>query len=130
MGNVIHYIGKILFVLEDGSRQRINYTGEGVIAPESITLNKSELELVVGEKYQLVATIEPDNTTNKNVIWKTANSAVVTVDQTGLITAVGKGENVLVLAITEYGGLLGKCYVTVRDSVSGNHEGTGEEYWD
>lgn len=124
------YEGTVLFVFEDGSRQRISYTGEGVIAPESITLNKYELNLVVGEKYQLVATVKPDNTTNKNVIWQTANPAVVTVDQTGLVTAVGKGNNVLILATTAYGGLLAKCYVSVGDTVSGNHEGTGEEYWD
>ena len=123
------YEGTILFVSDDGSRQRISYTGEGVIAPESITLNKSELNMVVGEKYQLVATVKPDNTTNKNVIWQTANPAAVTVDQTGLVTAVGKGNNVLVLATTEYGGLLAKCYVTVKDSLGGNHEGTGEENW-
>lgn len=123
------YDGTIMFVLEDGSRQRIHYTGEGIIPPKTITLNKSELDMIVGEKYQLVATVKPDNATNKNVKWQSAKASVVTVDQTGVVTAVGKGENALVFATTEYGGLIATCYVSVRDSVNGNHEGTNDEYW-
>lgn len=39
-------------------------------------------------KYQLKATVHPENATNKNVIWYSSNPDVVTVDSDGWIEAV------------------------------------------
>lgn len=38
-----------------------------VINVKSVSLNKTELTLTVGESYTLVETIEPENADNKNV---------------------------------------------------------------
>ncbi|WP_159083956.1 Ig-like domain-containing protein [Saccharobesus litoralis] len=51
------------------------------IAPTSISLN-------VGETYQLSASVLPNNASNKNVTWYSYNDGVVTVDPSGLVTAI------------------------------------------
>lgn len=72
------------------------YTGEfylNVLAPlESISMNQTEGTLNVGETKQLNVNYLPANTTDdKTVIWFSTRSSVVTVDDTGLVTAVGAG---------------------------------------
>ena len=60
-----------------------------------ITINEGgywdTFELYEGETKQLTATIQPENTTDKTVTWSSNNTAVATVDQNGLVTAVGVG---------------------------------------
>lgn len=54
------------------------------------------------ETVQLTATVLPETTTNKTIGWSTADSAIATVDEQGLVTATGVGE-VTVTATTVYG---------------------------
>ncbi len=66
-----------------------------VIEAQSITINEGgywdTFELYEGETKQLTATIQPENTTDKTVTWSSNNTAVATVDQNGLVTAMGIG---------------------------------------
>ena len=61
-----------------------------VIAVEFITLNKTELTLVKGESETLVATVKPDDATDKNVTWSSSNADVAIVEN-GKVTALGGG---------------------------------------
>ena len=45
----------------------------------------------IGDTQQLTATVSPDNAKNKNVIWTSSDKNVLTVSETGLVTAVGYG---------------------------------------
>ena len=45
----------------------------------------------VGEGKSLTATIAPDNTTNKNITWKSSDETIATVSTTGVITAIKAG---------------------------------------
>lgn len=58
--------------------------------PRSVTLNVHELTLRPGETYQLYATVYPFYA-NPVCRWQSNNHAVVTVSNTGLVTAVGPG---------------------------------------
>ena len=93
-----------------------------VIAPVSgVSLDKSSLELVEGSSETLVATITPSNATNKKVSWKSSNTSIATVDQTGKVTAVKAGTATITVT-TEDGGKTASCEVTVNAatvSVSG-----------
>ena len=60
------------------------------ILPTSISLNETEIELPVGQTFQLVATILPENATNKSVTWSSSSTSNATVDENGLVTAVKK----------------------------------------
>lgn len=64
----------------------------------------------------LTATVEPDNAANKNVTWSSSNENVATVDENGLVTAVGTGM-AEITAETEDGGYTASCIVTVAGSL-------------
>jgi uncharacterized protein YjdB len=64
------------------------------ISVVSITINdptKNNTSLHVGDSYQLTDTINPTNATNKSISWSSDNPAVISVDNTGLVAAVGPG---------------------------------------
>jgi len=56
----------------------------------SIKLNKSSLDLLIGEEFTLIATIEPSNATNKSITWTSSNSNVASVSG-GKVIAKGEG---------------------------------------
>ncbi len=99
--------------VDGGFTKSIEFT---VVLPvERVELNPKEEQLVTGELTKLVATVYPENATNKNVIWTTSDDSVVTV-QNGIITAVGAG-TATIEVITEDGGHTSSCTVTVAEPV-------------
>lgn len=83
----------------------------------SITLNKTEAELVAGDKLQLEATIVPDNATNKSLSWSSTNEAVAVVSENGLVTAVGSGFAQIKATANDGSGRMGSCQITVLGNV-------------
>lgn len=81
------------------------------IEVESITLNKSSLTLEVGEEETLIATIMPNDATNKTVTWNVEPAGVITVDN-GKITAIASGNAVV---IASAGEKRATCNVTVNN---------------
>ena len=82
-----------------------------VISVESISLNSQTGELRVGEQTTLIATITPDNATNKSVTWKSDNTEAATVEN-GVVTAVGEGKaNITVTTVD--GNKTATCMITV-----------------
>ena len=80
-----------------------------------VFLNKESLSLKTGESETLVATISPDNATNKVVIWESSDATVATVDNEGKVTAVKKGTAVITVT-TEDGSFSDTCEVSVACS--------------
>ena len=75
---------------------------KNIILAESIVLNKNEIELKVGESNTITAIINPDNTTDKTLVWSSSNEKVAVVNE-GKITAVSVGDaNVKVRTIDNY----------------------------
>ena len=87
---------------------------KNVVAVESITLDKSSLELTEGETATLVATVKPDNATNKTVTWSSSNASVASVDANGTVTAVAEGTATIT---AKAGDKTATCTVTVKKSV-------------
>ena len=58
---------------------------------ESITLDKTEGVLTVGNTVTVTATVIPDTATNASVTWTSSDEAIATVDSEGKITAVAPG---------------------------------------
>lgn len=52
---------------------------------EKVNLSPQKLSLVIGEKYNLTATILPANATEKRVIWTTSDERIVTVENGTLV---------------------------------------------
>lgn len=67
---------------------------------ESITLDKTEGILNVGNTVTITATVTPEVATNPAVTWSSSDESVATVDETGKITAVATG-NATITATSE-----------------------------
>lgn len=80
------------------------------IEVSSITLNKSKMTLDRGKTELLTAQITPDNATDKTVTWSSSNSSIVTVSQSGVVTAVQKGTAVVQ---AKCGEKTAQCEITV-----------------
>ena len=124
-------------VLEDAEVGDLNFTYDIMITDEStavlehtnndqtdlsvvvpvtgISLNKNETTIARGATEQLTATVVPEGT-GSTVAWSSDNEEVATVDQNGLVTAVGKGTaNITATA----GGQSASCKVTVNAPLQG-----------
>ena len=99
---------------------------KNVVAVESITLDKSSLELNEGETATLVATVKPDNATNKTVTWSSSRTSVATVDANGKVTAVAEGTATIT---AKAGDKTATCTVTVKKNGmnAGDPEGFNNE---
>lgn len=84
----------------------------GKIAVTGVSLDKKTLNLTEGKDETLIATVKPDNATNKNVTWESSNPNVVTVDASGNVTAKKAGKATITVK-TEDGNFMDTCEVTV-----------------
>jgi len=82
------------------------------ISVTGITLDKNSVSLLVGESLGLLPSIVPSDATNKNIIWTSSNTNIVTVDQSGSLNAVSEGCAILT-ATTEDGGYIAACSISV-----------------
>ena len=82
------------------------------IPVSGISITPSSLNIMTGEGAQLNAVITPADADNQNVSWRSSNSAVVTVNSTGYVSAVGAG-SATVIAMSEDGGFFDACQITV-----------------
>lgn len=90
--------------------------GDPVSIPvESVSIDKTELELAVRIKMTLVASVLPSYATDKSVSWSSSNESVATVSSTGVVTGIGVGTAVITVK-TNDGGKIATCYITVSES--------------
>ena len=88
----------------------------GTVAVKSVTLNKSTLNMTVGDSQTLTATVLPANSTDRNVLWSVSPSGYATVTG-GVVKATAAG-NCTVTA--SCGGKSASCNVTVQAASSVN----------
>ena len=86
-------------------------SGSGRYPVTKVTLNKTELSLTVGDSETLIATVKPDNASNKDVTWESRDETVATVDN-GTVTAVAAGTATITVT-TQDGSKTASCEVTV-----------------
>jgi uncharacterized protein YjdB len=88
------------------------------IAVTNVTLDKKDLNLVLGFAGQvLVATVSPENATDKAVLWTSDNPKVATVNENGLVTGVAEGQANIIVK-TKDGAFTASCRVTVKKLVN------------
>ena len=91
-----------------------NYTGFNVPVT-GVSLNKTTMELGIGESETLYPTISPNNATNRNVTWSSSNETVARVSSGGFVVAEGTG-NAVITVRTVDGGRTATCSVTVTQA--------------
>ena len=83
----------------------------------SISLNEAYLSLEASDTYQLTASIYPTNADNKEVEWTSSDETVAAVDQTGLVTALSKGEATITALAKDGSNQSSECTVTVKNTM-------------
>ncbi len=63
----------------------------GAVEASSVSLDKTSLNLQVGDEASISATVYPANTTDKTVTWTSSDTSVATVDNNGHVTALKIG---------------------------------------
>ena len=83
----------------------------------SIALNKVSAELLTNETITLVATVSPDNTSNKTVVWSISDETLATIedngDGTATITAINPGVVTVTAMTTDGTNLAVSCEITI-----------------
>ncbi|MCL2041345.1 MAG: Ig-like domain-containing protein [Bacteroidales bacterium] len=97
-------------------RLQVRVPGE-VIPVTGVVLNFHTLPLAKDETCPLIATVLPENATNKNVTWESSNATIATVDENGMVTAIAEGETNITVT-TEDGNYTDVCIVTVTDKIA------------
>ena len=83
-----------------------------VVPVTGVTLNKTTLGLVAGgDTATLVATVAPDNATDKTVTWESSDPNVATVEN-GVVTPIAAGEATITVTTVD-GNKTATCEVTV-----------------
>ena len=77
-----------------------------------VSLNKKFVAVFTDGMEQLSATVTPYNATNQNVIWSSSNTAVATVNSSGLVTGISEGSATITVT-TQDAGMRATCLVHV-----------------
>lgn len=82
-----------------------------------MTLNYSDKEIAKGKTFTLKPIFTPTNVTNKKVTWTSLNTNVATVTSKGKVKGI-RGGSAIITAVSEDGGFMATCLVTVVQPVS------------
>ena len=85
-------------------------TTKQYIPIRGVDIDKTELELRVGQESVLTASFIPSDATPRNIYWKSGNSAVAHVDRNGNVTAISDGKCTITAQCGEFKK---ECQVTV-----------------
>lgn len=85
---------------------------EKVIEATGVSLNEKQITLKVGETFQLVATIKPDNVSNKTLTWTSSKSSYASVEN-GLVTAKKAGNTVITVKTAN--GKKATCSIIIEE---------------
>ncbi len=100
----------------------LNFTANTVagfvpVAVDSIVMTESTKTAKVGESFALDVKFEPENASNKNLVWTSDNENVATVDNKGNVLFVGYGK-CYITATSEDGNKKASCYFYIYDTVA------------
>lgn len=87
-----NYTGQTQYWLAPGQWEL--YTSVNIASPvpvTSVSVSPSSATINIGSTQQLTATVLPANATNKSVTWSSSNTAVATVNASGLVSGVSAG---------------------------------------
>ena len=83
-----------------------------------VSLSKKSVVLVKGRSTTVKVKVSPTNATNKKLKWTTSNAKVATVNQSGKITAKGKGTATIKVMATDGSNKYATIKVTVKQPVT------------
>ena len=82
-----------------------------------IYLDKYNMTTVEGVEFDLVATVLPDDATDKTVAWSSSDDTIATVDDKGHVKVLGSGECDIIAATTDGSDLKATCKLNALSGV-------------
>ena len=86
---------------------------------DGVSLNKTSLNMKVGEGEYLQATVTPSNADNKKVTWLSSDNQIVTVSDEGYVAALKAGEATVTATSDDNSNAKATCKVIVTQPVTG-----------
>ncbi|MBR4119020.1 MAG: leucine-rich repeat protein [Bacteroidales bacterium] len=88
----------------------------------SITLNHTESNIKAQESVELIASVGSDDAVNKEIIWRSSNESVATVNSDGVVEGVAVGEADITAIAADGSGVKAICKIivdpTLMESIS------------
>ena len=110
-------VGEALVRAEAADGSGVSAECKVVVKPrlgQAISLNATQKELIIGDSFTLTATLSPENTTNRNVIWKLVSGDAISLSNTGVIQAKKVGEALVRAEAADGSGVSAACKVVVK----------------
>lgn len=83
----------------------------------AVDLDYTSITLKLNEQFRLTTKITPEDASNKTIIWSSSDTNVATVNEEGMVKAVGSG-SATILAKSQDSGATSMCNVTVYQPVT------------
>ena len=110
-------VGEALVRAEAADGSGITAECKVVVKPrmvQSISLNATQKELIIGDSFTLTATVMPEHATNRNVIWKLVSGDAISLSNTGIVQAKKVGEALVRAEAADGSGITAECKVVVK----------------
>ena len=110
-------VGAALVRAEAADGSGVSAACKVVVKPrlvQSISLNATQKELIIGDSFTLTATLSPENATNRNVIWKLVSGDAISLSNTGVIQAKKVGVALVRAEAADGSGITAECKVVVK----------------
>lgn len=105
-------VGYVYVDNKESLKITINQAGSYVYVT-GVTVSPTTAFINVNELKTLVATVTPANATNPGLVWTTSNSAVATVNSSGLVTGKGSGTATITATSVENSNIKATSTITV-----------------
>ena len=104
----------IITITAGGIEKKVNINIYSLL--KSVNLDKSEINMLINQTEQLIATINPKNTTeDKTLTYSSSDESIVTVDANGKITSVGTGTAIITVKTSN--NKTAQCEVNVLSEI-------------
>ena len=110
-------VGEALVRAEAADGSGVSAECKVVVKPrlvQSLSLNATQKELIVGDAFSFTATAMPENATNRNVVWKLVSGDAITLSSDGVIQAKKVGEALVRAEAADGSGVSAECKVVVK----------------
>lgn len=107
-------VGSCQITAECGDKEAVCDVTVLPVSVTSIILSQRTGTIAVGATLSLRATVQPDNASDKSVVWSSSDETVATVSQSGVVRGVSVGSCTI---YAESGEVFGSCAITVQSNI-------------